>query len=90
MAESKNETGWIKLFEDHKIFESIQKQGSFIIDSKQINVERQARLMAKIDHSFQLPKIFADNNLSILPISRGEYVFQTLKLSLISSLAKTR
>ncbi|MDD4992289.1 MAG: transcriptional regulator [Paludibacter sp.] len=79
MAESKNETGWIKLFEDHKIFESIQKQGSFIIDSKQINVEREARLMAKIDHSFQLPKIFADNNLSILPISRGEYIISDIK-----------
>jgi hypothetical protein len=26
MAESKNETGWIKLFEEHKIFESIQKK----------------------------------------------------------------
>ncbi len=79
MAESKNETGWIKLFEDHKIFESIQKEGSFIIDSKQINVEREARLMAKIDHSFQLPKIFADNNLSILPISRGEYIISDIK-----------
>jgi len=79
MAESKNETGWIKLFEDHKILESIQKAGSFIIDSKKINVEREARLMAKIDHSFQLPKIFADNNLSILPISRGAYIISDIK-----------
>ena len=79
MAESKNETGWIKLFEDHKILESIQKKGAFVIDSKQINVEREARLMAKIDHSFQLPKIFADNNLSILPISRGEYIISDIK-----------
>lgn len=79
MAESKNETGWIKLFEDHKIIESIQKDGSFIIDSKKINVEREARLMAKIDHSFQLPKIFSDNNLSILPISRGAYIISDIK-----------
>jgi len=79
MAESKNETGWIKLFEEHRIFESIQKEGSFIIDSKKINVEREARLMAKVDHSFQLPKIFADNNLSILPISRGEYIISDIK-----------
>ena len=79
MAESKNETSWIKLFEEHKVFESIKKNGSFIIDSKQINVEREARLMAKIDHSFQLPKIFADNNLSILPISRGAYIISDIK-----------
>lgn len=79
MAESKNKTGWIKLFEEHKIFETIQKEGSFIIDSKQIKVEREARLMAKIDHSFQLPTIFADNNLSILPISRGKYIISNIK-----------
>lgn len=79
MAESKNETSWIKLFEKHKIIESIQQKGSFIIDSKQINVVREARLMAKIDHSFQLPKIFAENKLSILPISRGEYIISDIQ-----------
>jgi hypothetical protein len=79
MADSKNETSWIKLFEDHRIFESIQKAGFFTIDSKKINIEREARLMAKIDHSFQLPKIFAENNLSILPISRGDYIISNIK-----------
>lgn len=74
MADSKNETGWVKLFDDYKILESIEEKGQFIIDSKKINVEREARLMAKIDHSFQLPKIFSENKLSILPVSRGEYI----------------
>lgn len=79
MSKSKNDAVWIKLFEENKIIESIQKNGFFIIDSKKINVERQARLMAKVDHSFQLPKIFADNKLSILPISRGEYIISDIK-----------
>ena len=48
MAESKNETGWIKLFEEHKIFESIQKKGSFVIFLLRIRVK-------KIDYkNFQL------------------------------------
>lgn len=79
MAESKNESGWTKLFEKHKIIESIRQKGSFIIDSKQINLVREARLMAKIDHRFQLPNIFADNDLSILPISRGEYIISDIQ-----------
>jgi hypothetical protein len=74
MSESKNDISWNKLFEDHRILELIEKNGQFIIDSGKIKVEREARLMAKIDHSFQLPKLFSDNKLSILPISRGKYV----------------
>jgi len=30
--------------------------------------------MAKFDHAINLPKIFSDNKLAILPISRGDYV----------------
>src|SRR5690606_3773524 len=33
-----------------------------------------ARLMTKFDHRSQLPAIFADHNLSILPITRGSYL----------------
>ncbi|MDO5664223.1 MAG: transcriptional regulator, partial [Bacteroidia bacterium] len=35
---------------------------------------REARLMTKFDHRSQVPKLFSDNNLSILPTSRGGYV----------------
>jgi hypothetical protein len=30
--------------------------------------------MTKFDHKSQMPKLFTDNNLSILPVSRGNYV----------------
>ncbi len=33
--------------------------------------------MTKFDHKVNLPDIFADNNLSILPISRGEYIISS-------------
>jgi len=35
---------------------------------------REARLMAKFDHESNLPKIFTNNGLSILPITRGSYI----------------
>ena len=33
--------------------------------------------MTKLDHKINLPDIFASNNLSILPITRGEYVISS-------------
>ncbi len=35
--------------------------------------------MAKFDHSINLPKIFSDNALAILPITRGDYVIAHFK-----------
>jgi len=36
--------------------------------------------MTKFDHKSQLPKLFANNNLSILPTSRGGYVIGTFEI----------
>jgi hypothetical protein len=69
-----NDKAWEILFERHKILEEVDKKGFFEIESAQINQERQSRLMAKFDHSVNLPDIFRDNDLSILPISRSKYV----------------
>ncbi len=69
-----NDKAWETLFERHKILEQVEKNGFFEIASGQINQERERRLMAKFDHSVNLPDIFRDNDLSILPISRSKYV----------------
>ena len=69
-----NDKAWEILFERHKILEEVEKKGFFEIASGQINQERESRLMAKFDHSVNLPDIFRDNDLSILPISRSKYV----------------
>ena len=69
-----NDKAWEILFERHKILEEVEKSGFFEIASGQINQERESRLMAKFDHSVNLPDIFRDNYLSILPISRSKYV----------------
>ncbi|HBK96393.1 MAG TPA: translation elongation factor, partial [Microcoleaceae bacterium UBA10368] len=77
MSKSKktaNDRAWETLFERHHILEEVDKNGFFEIESAQINQERESRLMAKFDHSVNLPELFRDNHLSILPISRSKYV----------------
>ena len=64
--ETKNDIAWNKLFEKHRILEGISRNGIFEINSSQINELREARLMTKFDYRLQLPKIFAENKLSIL------------------------
>jgi hypothetical protein len=74
MSDTKNDIAWKKLFEKHKIIEKINDNNKFFINSTQINEFREARLMTKFDHKSQLPKLFVENDLSILPTSRGGYV----------------
>lgn len=62
------------LFDKYRILQSIDKNGHFVITSTQINEFREARLMTKFDHKANLPKLFVDNDLAILPITRGSYI----------------
>lgn len=52
----------------------VTADGLYEIKSSEINEFREARLMTKFDFKSQLPEIFSNNNLSILPISRGGYI----------------
>ncbi len=77
MSDSKNDIAWEKLFRKYNILEQIKNAGHFEISSAKINEFREARLMTKFDHESQLPKLFSQNKLSILPISRGGYCIGT-------------
>lgn len=74
MNNSKNDIAWEKIFEKYNILEKIAVESHVEMSATSINEFREARLMTKFDHKSQLPKLFSDNNLSILPISRGDYV----------------
>jgi len=74
MIKSKNDIAWEKIFEKHKILDEILLKGRAYITSYEINSFREARLMTKFDHRSQLPKLFSEHNISILPTSRGGYV----------------
>ena len=69
-----NDRAWETLFETHKVLEEVARNGFFEIEAAQINKQRESRLMAKFDHLVNLPDIFRENHLSILPISRSKYV----------------
>lgn len=71
---TKNDLAWERLFEKYNIIEEVSRKGLFEIESSQINQVRESRLMAKFDHRVNLPLIFRENQLSILPISRSKYV----------------
>lgn len=73
------DTAWEKLFEKYDILRRVEEHGSFDISAKMIKEVREPRLMAKFDHSINLPKIFSDNALAILPITRGDYVIAHFK-----------
>lgn len=72
-----NDIAWQTLFDRYDILGNIEKRGQFIISSNQIKEFREPRLMTKFDHKINLPTIFADNGLAILPISRGDYVISS-------------
>ena len=72
--ETKNDRAWKKLFEKYHILDRISSDGFFIISAAEIREFREPRLMAKFDHSINLPDIFSSHNLSILPLARGKYI----------------
>jgi len=74
VSKSLNDVAWEKLFEKYDILHRIQTAGHFQISATQIKEFREPRLMAKFDHTINLPKVFAENKLAILPITRGDYV----------------
>ncbi len=74
-----NDKAWEKLFKKFDIEERINCEGKFEITSSQINEFREARIMTKFDHKFNLPNLFKKNNLAILPISRRKYVISNFK-----------
>lgn len=72
-----NDLAWKKLFDKYRILENVNIKGEYIISANQIKEFREPRLMTKFDHKINLPQIFSENNLSILPITRGDYIISS-------------
>jgi len=81
-ALTKNDIAWNKIFDELNISQVVSEQGKAVITARQIKdiSGREPRLMAKFDHSENLPKVFRDNGLAILPISRGSYVISNFNV----------
>lgn len=72
-----NDTAWERLFDKYHILDEIKKNGKFMISAGQIKEFREPRLMTKFDHRINLPRIFSENGLAILPVTRGDYVISS-------------
>ena len=65
---------WEKLFEKYNILKNIEKNWIFEITANQIKEFWEPRLMTKYDHYQQLPDVFKNNHLSILPNKNWSYL----------------
>lgn len=70
---------WDYIFKDYSILDRVESEGFFKITAKEIGKYKEARLMTKFDYISSLPDLFIENNLSILPTRRGEYVIGRFK-----------
>jgi hypothetical protein len=70
---------WDEIFIRHNLKERVAADGVFFFTSKELNQISNplggpdARNLVKYDHRSQLPNSLRRNNLSILPIARGEF-----------------
>jgi hypothetical protein len=73
---SPNSVGWKKLFDKFPIKEKLRSAGIFTLSAGQIKKygEREPRLMTKFDSRKHRPKLLIENNITILPVTNGEYV----------------
>lgn len=73
---------WADIFKKYNILEEIEKNGQFCITAEQLKEFGEPRLLTYFDEQSNLPDVFRDNGLSILPISRKEYIIGAFELYL--------
>jgi hypothetical protein len=75
-SETPTNKAWEKIFDELRVKERIAESGILRITANQIKKisAREPRLMTKFDSRRARPKLLSDQDLTILPISNGEYV----------------
>lgn len=72
---------WEDIFNDYDIINKINQNGFYEINADTIKeYKKEPRLMTKFDFSKDLPTVFSDNNLAILPVDNGIYRIGKYKL----------
>jgi hypothetical protein len=69
-----NDEAWESLFDRYDILNAINSNGFYEIPADDIRQYREPRLMCKFDHQNNLPDIFKQNKLSVLPLSTKGYI----------------
>lgn len=71
---------WELIFDKYDIVRRVKEDGFFRIKADEIKEFKEPRLMSKWDSSEQLPRIFKDKKLNILPDSRNSYIMSDFLL----------
>jgi len=74
MSKTKNELAWEQILTKYDVISKIQSIGYFIVTADQIKEFREPRLATKFDHNINLPSIFKRHRISIMPLSRSEFL----------------
>lgn len=74
------DTFWEDVFDKYNTLQQIEEKGFCIITAEAIREIHEPRLMAKQDHKKSRPQIFKENQLSILPVTRGSYIIGAMDL----------
>lgn len=69
MTKLNTNQAWGLIFDDYNVLDKIDAEGKYEIDAKQIKKYREPRLMAKFDCYQNLPAVFKQNKINILPLS---------------------
>ena len=71
--ENKLARSWRKLFQTYDVINKVAAHGFIDLTADQLRIEREPRLLTKIDHVEHLPPVFADNRLGILTTSNNSW-----------------
>ncbi len=72
---TKKDDFWQKAFDEYNILDKVLTDSRYEITAEQIKrLGQEPRLMTKFDSTIQLPNIFKEHMLSILPVTRGSYI----------------
>ena len=73
---TQNDEAWKKIFENLPLLTDIEREGFVLVSADDLKREggREPRLLAKLDTKSSRPEIFKQYNLSILPVTNGNYV----------------
>ena len=70
---SLNDEAWEETFHKHDVLARVGHEGFADVSANDLRAFREPRLMAKIDHTKNLPDVFRENRLSILPLTTDTY-----------------
>lgn len=71
---------WYLVEEKYHVLDHVRRDGCCRLTAAEIKTIREPRLMTKIDHANDLPKLFKENKLTILPETRGSYIIAPMNL----------